>query len=434
MQAMPLSKRSLLGNESIVDRFIAARRQTESLCEPLQSDDYNLQGMADTSPPKWHLAHTTWFFETFVLQHFLQGYIAYHPQFAALFNSYYSSLAESPYPRSQRGLLSRPATSEIYEYRHVVDAKIIDLLKAQPSISATLLERIELGIQHEQQHQELLLTDIKYSFSLNPMLPVYRSDGLSDSATQEENNPISFEWCEFSGGLCEVGAPDDFTFRFDNETPRHKQFLSPYALADRLVTNAEFLAFIEDGGYQQPHWWLSDGWRECVQHAWHAPLYWRQHSSEWRLFTLHGEKQFAPDEPVCHVSYYEADAYARWAGARLPTEHEWENAASVQRVQGHFVEDKIFHPRPRSMNEHGLHQLFGDVWEWTSSPYAAYPGYSIPEGPIGEYNGKFMCNQMVLRGGSCVSPSDHLRATYRNFFYPADRWQFSGIRLAKTLN
>lgn len=452
-------KRPVSVSRNIVDRYRIVRRQTEQLCEPLQSDDYNLQGMPETSPPKWHLAHTTWFFETFVLHHFVKRYRSFNPHFAALFNSYYNSLDEAPYPRHQRGLLSRPSTEEIFEYRRVIDKKIIELLKSEHSDRNGLVERIELGLQHEQQHQELLLTDIKYSFSLNPVSPAYRGDKSnrqSSLPTTPEQRLSALNWIEFAGGLCEFGASKDATFRFDNETPRHRQYLSPYALADRLITNAEFLEFIGDGGYDNPQWWLADGWRECTQRQWRAPLYWRKQNNEWRIFTLHGERALVPDEPVCHVSYYEADAYARWTGARLPTEYEWENAAHEQHVQGQFVEDEQFHPRPLlptsangestmehiAMNQSSIQsheapreprQLFGSAWEWTASPYVAYPGYTTPPGAIGEYNGKFMCNQIVLRGGSCVSPRDHLRASYRNFFYPVDRWQFSGIRLAKTL-
>ncbi len=449
---------------NLVRRYSAIRRQTERLCTPLQIDDYNLQGMAETSPPKWHLAHTTWFFETFVLEHFMPGYEVYNPHFATLFNSYYYTLVQTPYSRPQRGLLSRPTTREVFEYRRAIDCKIIELLKTHHPRHSLLRERIELGLQHEQQHQELLLTDIKYSFSMNPMLPSYRSDGVHANYSLAENDAVAknaaddhalpslnavlaLSWNEFAGGLCEFGAKSDPAFRFDNENPCHSQYLSPYALSGRLITNAEFLEFIGDGGYENPQWWLADGWRECSQRQWRAPLYWRSQNNEWRIFTLNGERALAPDEPVCHVSYYEADAYARWAGARLPTEYEWENAAREQRVLGQFVEDEQFHPR--ALTDENIaaiqdteksatanprtQQLFGCAWEWTASPYTAYPGYSAPAGPIGEYNGKFMCNQIVLRGGSCVSPRDHLRATYRNFFYPVDRWQFSGIRLARTL-
>ena len=449
-QSANLSKAPLPIEKNIVDRYSSIRRQTELLCKPLQSDDYNLQGMANASPPKWHLAHTSWFFETFVLKNFIPGYEVHHPAFAELFNSYYNGLAESPYPRAQRGLISRPTTTEVFEYRHAIDSKIIDLLKSD-LLQESTIARVELGMQHEQQHQELLLTDIKYSFSMNPMLPVYcekkisRSNALDIPVFQPSLLP-TLNWIEYAGGLCEFGAADDSTFRFDNETPRHHQHLAAYALADRLITNAEFLEFIHDGGYENARWWLADGWRECTQKQWRAPLYWRKANSEWRLFTLNGEHALVADEPVCHVGFYEAYAYARWAGARLPTEYEWENAAREQRVQGNFVEDGQFHPRalteiqgqateiePWINERRGIQQLFGSTWEWAASPYVAYPGYSVPDGAIGEYNGKFMCNQIVLRGGSCVSPRDHLRATYRNFFYPADRWQFSGIRLAKTL-
>jgi len=414
----------------LLARYRSVRARSEALCQPLQSDDFNLQAMPDASPPKWHLAHTTWFFETFVLAQFAKNYRPYNAHFAALFNSYYNALAAAPYPRPQRGLLSRPTVAEVFAYRSAIDAELTALLERDSAQSAAIAALVELGLHHEQQHQELLLTDLKYAFSLNPLLPCYSPR----PARALRHRAAAMNWVAFDAGLCDIGAARD-RFAFDNEMPRHRQYLHAYVLADRPITNGEYLEFIEDGGYARAQWWLADGWRQCAQAQWQAPLYWQRRDGEWFVFTLHGKAPLERGEPVCHVSYYEADAYARWAGARLPTEFEWENAARAQRVEGHFIEDGVLHPRaPAQRDEASLRQLFGDVWEWTGSAYLPYPGYAPARGAVGEYNGKFMCNQMVLRGGSCVSAPEHLRASYRNFFYPADRWQFSGIRLASTID
>jgi ergothioneine biosynthesis protein EgtB len=412
----------------LVDRYEQTRRQSEDFCEPLTIEDYGLQAMPETSPPKWHLAHTTWFFETFILKPYQRGFEPWHLQFEQLFNSYYNGVGEQ-FPRPKRGLLSRPSVEEVLAYRQAVDHQIRALLQdEQHSDRETIRARVELGINHEQQHQELFFTDVKYSLSINPLNPVFSQEPLtpSDGAAV---TPIT--WHEFEGGLCEVGHRGD-GFCYDNETPRHRTFIEPFALAHRLATNAEYLAFIDDGGYRRPELWLADGWSTVQQHGWSTPLYWRQKGNTWYEYTLHGLQPLDLARPVCHLSAYEADAFARWSQARLPTEFEWEYAARDLPVEGQFVESRLYHPEPAAGAE--LQQLFGSAWEWTSSAYSPYPNFRPPAGTIGEYNGKFMCNQLVLRGGSCVSPRSHLRATYRNFFYPPDRWQFSGVRLAKSLS
>lgn len=410
-----------------IEEFRRIRRQSEVQCEPLATEDYGLQAIPETSPPKWHLAHTTWFFETFILKPFAAHYEPCNANYEYLFNSYYNGVG-AQFPRAQRGLLSRPTVADIYRYREWVDERIIDLLGERGHKDrATILERLTLGLHHEQQHQELLFTDLKFNLSLNPLSPVYMARELPP-----EPNPIALEWIEFEGGLAQIGHTGP-GFHFDNELPRHAFALAPFALANRLVTQAEFLAFIEDGGYRRPELWLSDGWACVQERGWEAPLYWLRDGSDWSVFTLHGRVPLRPQSPACHVSYYEADAYARWANARLPTEQEWEAAACDYPVEGHFMNDGVVHPRAACGSAKALQQLFGDVWEWTASAYAPYPGFKAAAGTIGEYNGKFMCNQMILRGGSCASDRAHLRASYRNFFYPADRWQFSGIRLARSV-
>lgn len=430
-------------------RYRAIRHQSEVICATLHVDDFNLQAMPETSPPKWHLAHTTWFLENFVLTPFVDNYTPYNAHFATLFNSYYTSLGTAAFPRPQRGLLTRPTTAEIFTYRAAIDQKIHELLHSGHSQHEAITRRIELALQHEQQHQELLLTDIKYGFSLNPLCPVFCERVIpSKTHVFSLQEAEKLRWIEFEQRLCEVGAGGD-AFYFDNEGPRHTVLVHAFALAERLITNAEYLEFIKDHGYERPELWLADGWSQVEKNRWQAPLYWRRQGHNWSVFTLHGEVPLAGNEPVCHVSYYEADAYARWAGARLPTEFEWESVACTQCSDGHFIDDGILHPRAAGCEQHPasrghdqnkagsdankVRQLFGDVWEWTASAYAPYPGYTPPAGAIGEYNGKFMCNQMVLRGGSCISARNHLRASYRNFFYPSDRWQFSGIRLARSL-
>jgi ergothioneine biosynthesis protein EgtB len=374
--------------------------------------------MPDCSPPKWHLAHTTWFFETFLLA----DELPHHPRYNYLFNSYYESVGQR-WPRPIRGLLSRPTVAEIREYRRAVDERM--LARIDRGLSAEQASVLELGLNHEQQHQELLLTDLKHAFGLNPLFPVYRP--LLETYTPA--SPPRREWHEYPADVRMIGHAGD-GFAFDNESPRHRVFLEPFAIASRPVTVGEFLAFLDDRGYERPEFWLSDGWAARKTHGWTAPLYWFRDGSQWHLYSLGGLRPLDPHEPVCHVSFYEAAAYAQWAGARLPTEAEWETAAGTKVATGNTLDTGRFHPRA----DDGLGQWWGDVWEWTASPYVAYPGFRPLAGGLGEYNGKFMCNQMVLRGGSCATPADHLRATYRNFFPPDARWQFSGFRLAKDLS
>jgi ergothioneine biosynthesis protein EgtB len=403
------------------EQYGAVRRETERLCAPLAVEDYVVQTRAETSPPKWHLAHTSWFFEQLVLLPFARGYRVFHPDFHGLFNSYYHSLGE-PFPRARRGVLSRPTVEEVYRYRAYVDRAMDDLFAAPLTVEAAA--RIELGVHHEQQHQELLLMDIKHNFACNPLLPAYHlpreEPGLMRSA--------DLEWVAFDESVHGIGAGPN-GFAFDNERPRHRVMGRPFALASRLVTNGEYLAFMEAGGYRRPEWWLAEGWAAVEREGWRAPLYWRAAENGWQEMTLAGERPVRPQEPVAHVSWFEADAYARWAGKRLPREEEWERAAASIPVAGNLLEEAHLHPRPVAQS--GMAQLFGDLWEWTASPYVPYPGYRRAEGALGEYNGKFMCNQMVLRGGCCATPAAHLRATYRNFYFPHDRWQFAGIRLAE---
>ena len=381
------------------ERYRAVRRQTERLCEPLQTEDYGLQSMPDCSPPKWHLAHSTWFFETFVLAEFERGHRPHHPQFGFLFNSYYDAVGER-WPRSARGLLSRPTVAEIFAYRQSVDGRMLDLL--ENSDDPRWAEIIELGLNHEQQHQELLLTDLKHAFGQNPLRPAY----FTEKHPQPTSEAAALTWRDRPSGVCEIGCSGT-AFAFDNETPRHRVFLESFRMATRPSTCAEYLGFIDDGGYRRPELWLSDGWAACKKHDWRTPLYWEQGSDGWRVFTLRGLQALDPNAPVCHVSFYEADAFARWSDARLPTEGEWETSAG---------------------------ERSGEVWEWTASPYVAYPGYRPAPGAVGEYDGKFMCNQFVLRGGSFATPAGHVRPTYRNFFPPEARWQFSGVRLARDLS
>lgn len=416
-----------LGNE-----FQRVRKNSTALCAPLEIEDYGLQAMACTSPPKWHLAHTSWFFETFVLRPYVRDYQPWHPAFGHLFNSYYNGIG-MPFNRPQRGLLSRPTVAEVQRYRAHIDEQVMILLASgdggELDGGPDVLSRIELGLHHEQQHQELLLTDLKYSFHINPLKPSYCH---TLPATNSKNSDEKNSWQQFAGGVLEIGA-DNSSFAFDNETPRHRHYLEPYSLARRPVSNGDFLAFIEDGGYRRAELWLADGWDQVQRGNWCHPLYWRREGECWHQFTLAGEVPLIEAQTACHLSFYEADAYARWAGARLPSEAEWEYAAADQPVQGNFAAQGLFHPRPAAPANGQLAQLFGDIWEWTASAYSPYPGFKIATGAIGEYNGKFMSNQMVLRGGSCVSDAAHIRATYRNFFYPADRWQFSGLRLARSL-
>ncbi len=406
------------------ERYRRVRAASESIAEPLATEDYVIQSMPDVSPTKWHLAHTSWFFETFILKERVPGYTAFDASYEYLFNSYYVQVGPR-HCRPRRGLLSRPTVAEIYRYRTHVDTHMLELLQA-PDAKGQLADLVELGLNHEQQHQELMLTDIKHVFSCNPLRPVYR-------ARQADAGPAAaLEWVGFAGGLHEIGHAGE-GFAFDNEGPRHRAMLEPFRLASRPVSNGEFLAFIEDGGYRRPELWLSDGWDQVSREGWSAPLYWERREHGWELFTLAGMRALAPHEPVCHVSCFEADAYARWANARLPTEQELEVAARAAAVQGNFVEQGRLHPQATVPAPGGVQQLYGDVWEWTRSAYSPYPGYRPAAGAIGEYNGKFMCNQFVLRGGSCATPQSHMRPTYRNFFYPNARWQFTGIRLAQDL-
>jgi len=426
--SVPQVRSTTAASAALAESYRTVRRCTEALCEPLASEDYVIQSMPDASPVKWHLAHTTWFFETFLLVPHLPGYRPFHPRFRFLFNSYYDGVGPR-WPRSKRGLLSRPTTVEAYAYRAYVDNHVTRFLESLGSQGLTqIASTVSLGIQHEQQHQELILTDLKHAWAANPLCPVYR-EALFGSGT-----PPRQRWIAFPAGLASIGH-DGNGFAFDNESPRHRIWHHGVWLSNRLVTNAEYLAFIQDRGYDRPELWLSDGWATRQSQAWEAPLYWAHQDGEWSITTLAGPRRLSADEPVCHVNYYEADAFARWAGSRLPTEEEWELAATVVPLGGHFLDSGRFHPAncPAGDDRGPIHQLFGDVWQWTSSPYVGYPGYHPAAGALGEYNGKFMCNQFVLRGASCATPRSHSRRTYRNFFPPDARWQFSGIRLAKEL-
>jgi ergothioneine biosynthesis protein EgtB len=414
--------------DALLERYRSVRGFTESLCRGLAPEDCVVQSMPDVSPTKWHLAHTSWFFETFVLVPYARSYTPLNAAYAYLFNSYYVQAGER-HCRAQRGYISRPTLDEVYAYRSHVDAAMADLLAAGITNAWERLRSVvELGLHHEQQHQELILTDIKHVFSVNPLRPAYREP----IAASRRGDVPPLAWPGFGEGLTWIGWDGD-GFAYDNEGPRHREFVHAFALASRLVTNAEYLAFMNDDGYRRPELWLSDGWAAVQQHGWTEPFYWEQRAGEWWTYTLGGMKRVDPAEPVCHVSYFEADAYARWAGARLPTEQEWEIAArTVPVAGGNFVETGVFHPR-RITAQHGdgLAQMFGDVWEWTRSQYSPYPGYAPTPGALGEYNGKFMCNQFVLRGGSCATSVTHIRPTYRNFFPAEATWQFTGVRLAK---
>lgn len=420
MQTAPAARKDTLLQPSLPEYYDSVRSQSQRLCEPLLVEDYGVQSMPDVSPPKWHLAHTTWFFETFVLKAYAPSYREFHPQFHFLFNSYYEAVGPR-HSRNERGLLSRPTVEEIYRYRGYVDDHIRELLDNPPR-DDELARRIVLGCHHEQQHQELLLTDIKHIFATNPLRPSYRND-----FRPAKSRPAQLQWHEFAPGLTAIGH-DGIGFCFDCELPRHTTYVAPYRLMNRLVTNGEYLQFIADNGYGRAELWLSDGWRTRQQEGWQAPLYWELQDSEWWHMTLAGMRPVDEHEPVCHVSFYEADAYARWARKSLPTEAAWEAAARNYAVQGNFAHGNAFHPLPAPEST-DMSQLYGDVWEWTRSAYAPYPGYYPASGALGEYNGKFMCNQLVLRGGSCATPLGHVRPSYRNFFYPESRWQFSGIRL-----
>jgi ergothioneine biosynthesis protein EgtB len=408
----------------LIGQYQAIRTFTERICEPLSPEDCAIQSMSDVSPTRWHLAHTTWFFETFVLSS-LPGYQVFHPQYNYLFNSYYNAVGPQ-FPRPRRGLLSRPGLQEVYQYRRHVDEHMLRLLEGR-SLGPHLLNVVELGLHHEQQHQELIFTDIKHVLSCNPLFPAYREGEIPGGG---QVSPTG--WIDIDEGIHWIGHEGD-RFAYDNESPRHRVFLEASQLADRLVTCGEYLQFIEDGGYRRPEHWLSQGWALSREQGWEAPLHWVRQDGSWHVFTLAGLKPLDPAQPVCHLSYFEAEAYATWAGVRLPTESEWEVADKGRQIRGVFAdrllnEGQPIHPHPEFVGEI---QLPGNVWQWTASPYAAYPGYRPSEGALGEYNGKFMCNQFVLRGGSCATSQSHIRSTYRNFFPPDARWQFSGIRLAR---
>lgn len=419
----------------LLRRYQAVRAQTMALVAPLSEADCQVQSMPDASPAKWHLAHTTWFFETFILERFETGFAPFHPAFRVLFNSYYQGVGDQ-HPRPQRGLITRPGLDEVKAYRANVDQRMAALLA---KASAELSELLELGLQHEQQHQELLLTDIKHLLSCNPTDPVYHPQWPLAAVA-----PQPLHWCHFDAATAHMGHGGD-GFAFDNESPRHAALLRPYALANRLVTHGEWLAFMDGGGYTDPRWWMAAGWDWVRNTRAQAPLYWQpdghpdQHGG-WTNFTLHGRLPIDPHTPVVHVSWFEADAYARWRSAqdglplRLPTEAEWEHAAQSLGPSwadgGNFLDSGALHPMPQARHSSTLQQMGGDVWEWTASPYTGYPGYRPWAGAVGEYNGKFMVNQMVLRGGSCATPRDHIRASYRNFFPTDARWQFMGLRLA----
>ncbi len=418
-----------------VERFREVRSTTERLCRPLAVEDCVVQSMPDASPAKWHLAHTSWFFETFVLAAARPDHRPLHEQYGFLFNSYYNAVGKRQ-PRAARGLLSRPTVEETYRYRAAVDHGVIELLALLDEKRWEAIEPVfTLGLHHEQQHQELIVTDLKHLFSLSPL---ELSHPLAESNGKGAHPPPSA--LGFAGrpeGIYEIGHEGP-GFAFDNEGPRHRLLLPAFGLGDRLVTNGEYLEFMADGGYASSQLWLADGWDAVTTQGWEAPLYWQRQDGEWWQWTLAGRRSVERAEPVCHVSFYEADAYARWAGARLPSEAEWEVVAREAPLAGNLLDSFRLHPVPLAAGQgngkdDGPRQLYGDVWEWTQSPYSPYPGYRPASGALGEYNGKFMCNQFVLRGGSCATPASHLRPTYRNFFPPAARWQFSGIRLAKDL-
>ncbi len=416
----------------LLDRFQAIRNFSESVCATLEPEDFVVQSMPDVSPTKWHLAHTSWFFETFILKVWMPEYKPEVPEYAYLFNSYYNA-AGNMHRRDLRGLISRPTVAEAFRFRRSVDTHIEELLgNADDKLLAEIEPVFTIGLHHEQQHQELLLTDIKHVFAQNPLYPVFRE--RSEKSKRTAVAPAEF--VDFAEAIVEIGH-DGSGFSYDNEGPRHRALVPAFSLATRPVTNGEYLAFIESGGYERPEFWLSLGWTTLNEPAagrWQAPLYWVKRDGAWWNFTLSGLRPVDPAEPVTHVSHFEADAFANWSGARLPTEFEWERAAADLPIEGNFVDQERFHPAPAAGARNGkLQQMYGDVWEWTRSAYLPYPGYRAAAGALGEYNGKFMSSQMVLRGGSCATSQSHLRLSYRNFFQPEKRWQFTGIRLARDL-
>lgn len=421
-------------SSGLLDSYRSVRAHTDALTAPLSDEDQCIQTMPDVSPTKWHRAHVTWFFETFLCKPHLDGYVEHDPAFGFLFNSYYETIGKR-HPRPERGNLSRPSCAEITAYRRHVDMAMERLLCG--GIAPEIADLVTLGLHHEQQHQELILMDIKHVLSCNPALwPAYQQPCNTAAVSADATCAADTRWVSFDGGEVELGH-DGCGFAFDNEGPRHRVLTEPFRLADRPVTCAQWLAFMDDGGYDTPTLWLSDGWGQRIAHGWDSPAYWHLADAGWQVFTLEGLKAVAPNEPVCHLSYYEAEAFARWAGARLPTEFEWEHAADGLPIGGNIGSSAGLHPAPApavpqagASGSASLLQMYGDVWEWTSSPYSAYPGFRVAPGAVGEYNGKFMINQMVLRGGCCATPEGHIRPTYRNFFHPHTRWHFSGVRLA----
>ena len=409
-------------------RYETVRTFTEQLCEPLATEDYVIQSMPDASPTRWHLAHSTWFFEKFILEEVFDG-AAVDSDVNFLFNSYYNAAGDQ-FERSERGLISRPTVAEVYQYRTEVDRRMLELLDDLDNLPEAIQFRVEVGLNHEQQHQELMLTDLKHMLARNPLEPVAYETAAVRLVGEASETP-ALRWRTFDGGVREIGHDGD-GFSFDNERSRHEALIHPFEIANRPVTNGEYIEFIEDGGYGDSRLWLSEGWTTVQAEGWEAPLYWEKRDGQWWQFTLGGMREVDPNEPVTHVSYFEADAFATWADARLPTEFEWEVASRAANTTGTFADSGRYHPAPAGdVDETELHQFLGDVWEWTASSYAAYPGFEPWEGAIGEYNGKFMCGQYVLRGGSCATSESHIRPTYRNFFYPPSRWQYSGIRLAR---
>lgn len=411
--------------DQLISIFQKTRAFTEEITEPLEIEDYVIQVTENASPAKWHLAHTTWFFETFLLEKELENYDPIHPQYSYLFNSYYLQTGV-PHCRARRGNISRPTVKQVFEYRDSINEHVKGLIRnATDGQFQKWGPIVEIGIHHEQQHQELLMTDLKYMFSQNPLDIAYK---IVERPHVKSVPDLS--WTSFKEGVYEVGNQGD-DFGYDNEFPRHKTYIHNFEMANRLVTNAEFIEFIESGAYKEPKWWLDEGFSTVRDGGWQAPLYWEKKDGIWWQFTLSGMQKVDPYEPVTHISYFEADAYARWKGFRLPTEQEWEVAAQPLTLEGNFADIGYHHPVAQQNAEDGLQQMFGEVWQWTQSSYAPYPGYEPLPGALGEYNGKFMCNQYVLRGGSCATSKSHIRKTYRNFFHTNERWQFNGIRLAK---
>lgn len=415
-----------LNRNSLLKSFRKVRSFSHKLAKPLSKEDYVVQSMPDVSPTKWHLAHTSWFFEAFVLSKSINKYRSLHPQYNFLFNSYYVQVGDR-HSRPKRGLISRPTVDEVYEYREYVDKHMLRLFKTLDDKKfSKIAEVIEIGIHHEQQHQELIVTDIKHVLSENPLFPTYKKS----NENKKSKGAAEHKWVEFEGGIHTIGNEGD-SFGYDNEFPLHKTYVEPFSLSSGLVTNGEFMEFINDGGYSKAELWLSDGWNTVTSNSWEAPLYWIKNGKRWDIFTMGGLKKIDLSQPVCHLSFYEAEAFARWAGGRLPSEFEWEIASKGQNIEGNFVDNGNFHPVAAASSNGTIRQMYGDVWEWTRSPYTPYPGYNPPPGALGEYNGKFMCNQIVLRGGSCATSKSHIRNSYRNFFPPDSRWQFMGLRLAK---